>query len=229
MNNEKKDFDEFINYNLDDKFEKYKQIQDIFNNPYNMPEFDPIRVEICKCLINGLDIAAITTTNFLVEHFLKTALIYKFSLEKHKDNNFQGQIPIDEYFQEGHIKYNSIQLCDSIEESFKKGIITEADKNQLHIQRKFLRNAYGHADKNKIFGFTQIPGQIVDIGGNTSEINVPKQFDIVNLPFIQGIMLKKHAESNALPYFKFVDFLIRKTTTILFPKTTEKTNPQEEA
>lgn len=215
--------DEIFNQ-INNTYLKFPELLKDFNSPYNMPEFDPIRGEICKCIIYGLDIAAITITNFLVEHFLKTALIYKYSLDKHKNNNLQGQIPIDEYFQEGQNKYNSFKLFESIEESYKVGILTEEEKNQLHVQRDFLRNAYGHADKNKLFGNTQIPGQIIDFGSNTTEISESKQFDILNVPFIHGIMLKKHAETNALPYFKFVDYLIRKSLPILFPKTNELLN-----
>lgn len=42
-------------------------------------------------------------------------------------------------------------------------------------------------------------------------------------------MLKKHAEVNAMPYFKFVDQLISKSSPILFRKTTPQTHPQEES
>lgn len=55
--------------NTDNKAKETVMLNNILNTPYQMPEYDPIRGEICECLIYGLDVAAITATNFLVEHF----------------------------------------------------------------------------------------------------------------------------------------------------------------
>ena len=41
----------------------YPLIQDLYQNYYNMPELDPLRHEVCLCLILGLNQAAITLTN----------------------------------------------------------------------------------------------------------------------------------------------------------------------
>lgn len=73
----------------------------------------------------------------------------------------------------------------SIDESFKEGIINEEEKDQLHNQRELLRNAYSHADKDKIFGNTEVSGNILDFSGNNLEISESKQFPITNLPFFR--------------------------------------------
>jgi hypothetical protein len=57
--------EEYLKDNSKSIYDNYFQIKEIINTPYNyMPEFDPIRGEICKCLIFGLNVAAITATNF---------------------------------------------------------------------------------------------------------------------------------------------------------------------
>jgi len=64
-----------------------------FNSEYGWPEFDPLRDEICKCLICDLCQAAITLTNHLLENFLKTMLIYHETIAN-KDNRDDNSLSI---------------------------------------------------------------------------------------------------------------------------------------
>jgi hypothetical protein len=59
----------------------YQITKEIFNREYGYPELDPLRDEICKCLICGLYQAAITLTNHLLESSLKKCLAIKYKIE----------------------------------------------------------------------------------------------------------------------------------------------------
>ena len=69
----------------------YMAVRELYRNSYYMSELDPLRYEVCLCLILGLHQAAITLTNHLLESFLKHALTYHHSLQKmDKDKPKEG-------------------------------------------------------------------------------------------------------------------------------------------
>jgi hypothetical protein len=79
-----------------------------------------------------------------------------------------------------------------------------------------MRNAYSHADALKIHGSKSIPltgAMLTEQGLQFDATSVTK---ISLLPMLQGIAQAKHAEANEIPYFKFVDELIRRTRPNIF-------------
>lgn len=64
----------------------YELIKNNFNIEYGHPELDPLRSEICKCIICDLHQAAITLTNHLLESSLKKCLVMKYSINNKQDN-----------------------------------------------------------------------------------------------------------------------------------------------
>jgi hypothetical protein len=97
-----------------------------------------------------------------------------------------------------------------------QGIITKKDKTELNSIRECLRNSYSHADASKIHGNKSIPltgARLTEQGLQLEDTNVAK---IALLPMLQGIAQVKHAEANAIPYFQFVDELIRRTRPNIF-------------
>ena len=49
----------------------YPSIREIYNSHYDLPDMDPLRHEICICIMFGLCQSAITLTNHLLESLLK--------------------------------------------------------------------------------------------------------------------------------------------------------------
>lgn len=184
-------------------------------------DYNIIIKEIRKCLDESLFISAITTTNLLLEHFLKNSLIYKYSL----DNKNENTVQIINFFEIGFNKFNSLNLFDTIEAAYGMSILNNEEKSQLHIFRDSIRNAYSHADKSKIFRDTKLPVSVIQFDKNNvnkSDEKVSQEINLTNLPFIQGFMMKKHAESNAKIYFDFVENLINNSLRKLFPESFEK-------
>ncbi|MDP4202684.1 MAG: hypothetical protein Q8861_08300 [Bacteroidota bacterium] len=148
--------------------------------PYGWNEFDPLRKEIAQCLLSGLYLAAVTSTNLLVELFLKVILIYQDAptatsycnaeVERFKD-------PVDEY--------SSNFLYDNVINALKKGLIKEKEKEQIEEWKNKFRNPFSHADVKKIFD------------------RYPSMIGLV------GFRLVPQSKKDAFEYFIAVDKLIR--------------------
>ena len=144
----------------EEMFESYILVRKAFQQPYEWPEIDTLRHEVCLCLIFGLYQAAMTMTNHMLESFLKFSLSYKHTFNNldgsSEDRSTQGLV---ESLRPGFKKYNSKNLYQSIEAAYKANLITDEQKDQLHVIRDAFRNAYSHADKEKIHGDKEIPIQ----------------------------------------------------------------------
>ena len=181
-----------------------------FENSYQLSDIDPIRHEICLCLLYSLNQASITLTNHLLEKFLKLALVYKDAGKIGATNLYETS----EIFEKVINKYNDNDLQKTINQCCTKGIITKEDKKILNQIREKYRNAYSHADIEKTFGEGTIPLAQGNFS-NPEKIEIG-EFKIKNFPMIQGIIQKKIADDIAYDYFIFVDELIRKSIDKIF-------------
>lgn len=197
----------------------YLEVRDIYKNHYNWNELDPIRQEICICIMLGLCQAAITLTNHLLESLLKNALIINDSkLVKQSKEEIQGRIitSLIEKYSEGIRKFNNINLNSSINQARKVGLISKKQKKELHVFREIFRNAFSHADKFKTFGESTMPVTGIKIENDkiiTDEIGDP---EIAKFPIGQGIVQVMIAQEHAVPYFLYIDNLVREIKNKLF-------------
>ena len=188
------------------------RIEEIFNTEYNYPELDPLRDEICKCLICGLYQAAITLTNHLLESSLKKCLAIKYEID-----NKNPQLELKDAFKDGISHYNSWNLNKTINEARIKQLITEEQKNQLHQFREDFRNAYSHADAAKTFldchpKIKFISSSDVVTYEDFLKIIAEKpntEISIKDFLPIQGIAQAIFAQKEAVPYFIEIDNIIR--------------------
>ncbi len=191
----------------------YDTIKDVFIAEYGYPELDPLRDEICKCIICGLYQATITLTNHLLEKSLKFCLAIKYSKENKKENT-----KIEDAFTDGINKYDKLRLYDTIDQSFIEGLISEEHKNELIKFKNTFRNPYSHANTD-IYKDLFVNGKgftIKDLEGGIEQF-MEKCFDsksdniipLKNLPSAQGIFQVKIAKDNCVSYFRSVDRIIR--------------------
>jgi len=141
---------EFIKHQ--DIFEKkYPIISEAYENEYGWPEMDTLRHEACLCIAFGLNQAAITLCNHMMESLLKYSLIYHHSINNEKVIEAgNGLVKVMEsYTEEGIKKFGHITLDQSIKEAFSRGLIEEDEKGMLNKFRNDFRNAYSHADKER--------------------------------------------------------------------------------
>ncbi len=191
----------------------YEVINEVFNFEYGYPALDPIRDEICKCIICGLYQSTITLTNHLLEKSLKFCLAIRYSRENRKEN-----AKIEDVFTEGIEKYDNLNLDDTINRACRQGLITKEEKSELKNFKDTFRNPYSHANTD-IYKNISIKGKVVTTRDleNGLEPFLIKCFDgksdrimpLKNLPFAQGIFQVEIAKKDCVPYFKRVDEIIR--------------------
>ncbi|MDR2891404.1 MAG: hypothetical protein LBV18_07435 [Alistipes sp.] len=194
---------------------KYREIKCIFDNPYDYLALDPLRVEVCKCIIFDLHQAAITLTNHLLEYSLKFCLGLKHSKDNKNDAKTLGDA-----FAAGVEKYDNMPLADTINAACSQGLISKEQKKQLHEFRKDFRNAWSHASSSKMFGDNTVPVGTVTtddlnrlgLDGFIEHIftsNDTIETKIKNVPFIGAVIKARSSRNASIPYFRAVDAVIR--------------------
>lgn len=212
------EMNEILRSRESESISSYLLVRDLYQRHYNMPELDPLRHEICLCLIFGLNQAAITLTNHLLETFLKLVLIYDHTnknIDKSKPK--EGIKSLVNEFSEGIAMYNDKDLDFTINRACTVGLISKDQKKELHAFRENFRNAYSHSDKRKLFGDSEVPVQAMRVEGDsivTDPESVEKVFD---LPIFHGVVQHFQAKANAGPYFRYLDGVIRETLLKMFP------------
>ena len=199
----------------------YLPLRRAYKEGYDWPEIDTLRHEITLALIFGLAQAAITLTNHLLESLLKNSLIYfdsdKQSSKEPKEINKLVDSLV-KLFSPGRTKYGSQYLSNNINSACRLGIITEDEKVQLHEYREHFRNAYGHSDAEKIFGDKTITAQGVKIEDDKLISGDNEISRIAELTIVQGLTQVYQAQEEAIPYFLYMDGLVRRIFSRLFPK-----------
>lgn len=201
----------------------YDIIKGIFNQEYGYPELDPLRDEICKCIICGFNQAAITLTNHLLESSLKKCLAMRFSIENKKEN-----VELEDAFKGGIDEYDDKLLEDTINRACSQGLITKEQKIVFKKFKDDFRNPYSHASTNKIFKDLKVKGSVVVMSEREKEN--PEEFikrlfqteteeylTIKDILPIQGMAQVIVAKESIIPYFSQVDETIREMLKKLKP------------
>jgi len=181
---------------------------------------DTLRHEACLCIAFGLNQAAITLCNHLLESLLKYSLIYHHSINsetKRTATSTELVKLMESYTEEGITKYGHLTLNRTIEEAHSLGLIDDEEKDMLHQFRHSFRNAYSHADKKKTFGDTAIPVQGARIEGGGIIANVPVDAVIAEIPILHSIAQAMKATEDAPYYFLYLDNLVRSLKARVFP------------
>lgn len=191
----------------------YESIKDIFNFEYGYPELDPVRDEICKCIICNLPQATITLTNHLLESSLKKCLAMKYSIDNKQDNKM-----IENAFKDGIEKYDKCDLEQTINQACSNNLISREQKKQLKQFKANFRNPYSHATASEIFKDTVVKGKTISlIDGESPESLLERIFNdtldnhltVKDVLPIQGIVQVNIAKQISIPYFRNVDEIIR--------------------
>lgn len=198
--------------------ERFGLVNFEYGNPYGWPEMDTLRHEICGCISFGLNQAAITLTNHLLESLLKYSLAYTHSLQNEKCSEAEYELVnlIMQYTEEGLKKYGKETLSNNINEAHKLGLISSEESDLLHSFRKKFRNPFGHSDKEGTFGNHSIPIIGATLHG-TELVNRPEvEAEIAKMPIIHGVVQAQIAEIEAPSYFKKMDSFVRKLKERVF-------------
>ena len=183
-----------------------------YENGYDFPSLDSVRAEVCLCLCYGLNQAAITLTNHLLESALKKFLILAYTKEKEST-----ECDIRNVFDEGTKLYANMNLDTTINKACTNGLINKTEKKALHDFRVKYSNGFSHADPTKTFSSSPLPARLVKLKDNETQEEVLKQLNgVPNVEvnpqtaiFLQGLLQKLTADAHAESYFLSVDENIR--------------------
>lgn len=194
--------------------ESFEVIRFQIENEYGLPELEALRAETCANIIHGHWQSAVCLTSILIEVFLKLALVYTNWDKEEDPSKAFGGIGIS--VPEAAMKSLGLPLKETIDGAQAHGLIDEDTKIKLHAYRKQFRNAYFHADMKLMHGSKTALFQYIDFGSGRTE--GPTAIPIHAVPAIMGEEMWQNARSNAIPYFKEVDALIRETLPKVFPQ-----------
>lgn len=191
-------------------YKNYDLVSDVYESDSGFPTLDPVRNEICVCIMCGLNQAAVTLTNHYLESCLKKLVIVAES------RDHRGSLgDITRAFKSPTDKYSKKSLFEMIEITYSKGLITEDEKELLHQFRKLFRNPFSHANTKETFRFGTIPILVI----NKDEINnlddlaklqgePNAEVDPADFLPIQGILQALISEEVSEKYFRKVDEII---------------------
>jgi hypothetical protein len=178
----------------------------LIQHKYGWPILDPIREEICVCILTGSNQAVITLTNHLLEKSLKFFLIQTEQFQVNTEPTCAKDY--ETHFRQANFKYGKLDLNDTINRCCTKGLITKEQKKSLHLLRDEFRNAFGHAESDKTFEESTISVILFNPFIN-QEVPEPAAVKCADFPFIQGHKQKDIANKKAIPYFEYIDNLIK--------------------
>ena len=190
-------------------------IEEQLNAEYGLPELEMLRVEACFCIIQGHWQGTVCLTNILLEAFLKLALVYANTKAPQAMaqplSRIMGSLsgPVQ--------KFMKMMLNDTINAAREQKLIDDETQSVLHDFRKRFRNAFFHADMHSMFSDQTTPVTGVDLDQYEIEHD---DVAIWSLPLLLGEALWQNAEANVIPYFHYVDKLIRETLPKIFPNIT---------
>ena len=217
---EKKKYINEINVILSERLiqikNNYPQVREAYQNTYDWPDLDPIRHEASLCLMFGLNQAAITLTNHLFENLMKSTLISYHSKDKFPNdakNKIEGLI---EMTREAREKYGNMNLGDCINAVRRAGLINKEQQKYLHKIKDAFRNAFDHADKEKIFQEGTVPVQIMSLDGDKILVEDKSVVKLSEFVVGQGLAQAMQAEREAIGYFRDIDSLVRELFNKIF-------------
>lgn len=217
------EINELISERVRDVGQTYPKVRQAFKIPYNWPEIDILRYEACVCIIFSLNQAAITITNHMLESFLKYAISYKQSIENDEFKKADDISRLTEALIPAFEENDSKDLRYTINKSCSLGIITKEQEKMLHKYRVSMRNAYGHAEKQKIHEDREIPIQLASVNEKTGiQIKEERTTKILHMPFMHDMAQIYHAKANSIPYFLYIDLLVRESMPKVFPSSVSK-------
>lgn len=217
-----------INYILDSiltqmDLNDYIRIRDVYFDSYRLPEFQTIKHQICKCIILGQYIAAITLTNHLLEKVLKFSLNYNFSRKNGGDKDEPFSIFSDA--EKGNVKYDKANLYDNINYALEEKLISEDEAKKLKEMKDCFRNSYSHSDRQGIYGDASVG--VTEVRGHENaekfikgdESGMPKKEEKMrNIPIADFIFINYFAKKDCIPYLTDLHEIILNIEERLFVK-----------
>lgn len=175
--------------------------------------------ETRQALASGLSLTAIIMLGVTLEECLKTVLKSDYEQQIRKKQSEASLSSLSTASLEAEEKYGDLSLYQLIVALQEANFINEEERRHLIHIKDYIRNAFIHSDKSKIFDAnskTSVTAfRLID---NKIEYVETKELSMLQMSFAQGIMQKKLATENAKLIFYEIEEYIYKISIRFWDK-----------
>jgi len=172
-------------------------------------EVDIKRFEVRQCVVFELGVSAIVMISVTLEECLKTLLKYHYFL-----NNLSQspELDLEEWERtslEAEDAFGTFKLHNAIQKARKENLIDETEEKHLLEIKEFIRNAFVHSDKSKIFDAqakTRVDAIKLEDGKFQHKGN--REMSILGLNIAQGFAEKDLANRESPRIVEQIDTII---------------------
>lgn len=172
-------------------------------------EVDIKRYEARQCVVFGLGISAIVMISVTLEECLKTLLKYHYFLANLKKTPDPDLAEWEKTSIDAEDAFGSYRLHNAIQKARKENLITEDEGKRLLNFKEFIRNAFVHSDKSKLFddkATTRVHAVKLEDGALKYKGN--REMNILGLNFAQAFAEKGLADKECPRVLDEIDSII---------------------
>ncbi|MFC1806374.1 hypothetical protein ACFL09_05270 [Planctomycetota bacterium] len=172
-------------------------------------EVDVKRFEARQCVVFELGISAIVMSCVALEECLKTLLKYHYFFQNVET---RPEVTLKQWEETGlqaDDAYGAFSLHNAIQKARKENLITEAEEKVLLEIKDFVRNAFVHSDKSKIFDpQSKIEARLVKLEQGEMKVKGDRMMSLVALNVAQGLAEKELANTECRGIHEQIDAAI---------------------
>lgn len=198
----------------------YKAIREVFDTNYGFNELSNLKQRIEYCIIYGEHLSAMLTINFLLEYFVKIALIYNYTLKNKNENitiDSHPFAPTEELEFPTDI-YDEKNLHNNLEKMKNVELINDEEFERLNFFKEKYRNTLSHANRKKLYENVSIPIEAITVENSELVSKGKKMEKLALMPFADFIFLEKFSKECSIPYFLELDKIIKNVVGRIIPK-----------
>lgn len=206
-----------INVNIDEISKRINESlyrHEYFLKCYRTTKFHEVDIKLWETrqvLACGLSLSAIVMLAVTLEECCKTVLKNDYEQQIRKTQKEANLETLGEASLKAEEKYGDLQLYSLIVALYENKFISEEERKRLLYIKDYIRNAFIHSDKSKIFDARKkSPVQLVKIENNNLVIKETRDLSMLEMSFAQGTMQKKIADENAKIIFYEIEEYIYK-------------------
>lgn len=194
---------EFYSQKVSERFNFLQQRQTGFH------EVDIKRFETRQCVVFELGVSAIIMISVTLEECLKTLLKYHHFFKKLPKS---ADLDLEEWEKASlaaEDTFGTFKLHNAIQKARKENLIDENEERILLEIKDFIRNAFVHSDKSKIFD-NQLQTRVdaIKIEGGKIQDKGNRNMSILALNIAQGIAEKELANKESVRIVEQIDSVI---------------------
>lgn len=167
--------------------------------------------ETRQALACGLSLTTIVMLGVTLEECLKTVLKNDYEQQIRKTQNGANLELLSEASLQAEEKYGELQLYKLIVTLHEEKYIDQEEREHLLQIKDYIRNAFIHSDKSKIFDKNK-KGRVdmFELVNNQFKHVETLNLSMLQMSFAQGLMQKKLADNNAKTIFYEIEEFIYK-------------------